>query len=66
MNKENNQIYRFTPEELGLERIVIGGRRYIDVTPLWIDSKKSREIQSMLKDDSSQPTYEFKKGDDKK
>ena len=41
MNKKDDKtkVYRFTPEELGLERIVINGHRYIDVTPLWIDPK---------------------------
>lgn len=46
MNK--NKTYRFTPEELGLERIVVGGRTYIDVTPLWIDSDESQRIQNII------------------
>lgn len=45
---DKNKMYRFTPEELGLERIVAGGRIYIDVTPLWIDSDESRRIQNIL------------------
>lgn len=50
MSKEKEKYYRFTPEELGLERLVLHGRRYIDVTPLWIDSQKSREIQAFIKE----------------
>ena len=42
--EEKKNIFRFTPEQLGLERIVVNGKRYIDVTPLWIDSKKSVEV----------------------
>lgn len=53
MDKENKSeirinAYSFTPEELGLERLVIDGHRYIDVTPLWIDSKKSREVYAII------------------
>lgn len=46
MNNENRKKRRvtFTPEELGLERLTINGKKYIDVTPLWIDSKKSQKI----------------------
>lgn len=65
MNKEDNKVCKFTPEELGLEKITVGGHRYIDVTPFWIDSKKSREIQSILKDASLHPE-ECKKGAEKK
>lgn len=50
MNNDNTRKRRrtFTPEELGLERIVVDGKRYIDVTPLWIDSKKSQEVQKII------------------
>lgn len=50
MGREKEKYYRFTPEELGLERLVIHGRHYIDVTPLWIDSPKSRDIQALIKE----------------
>lgn len=43
----------FTPEELGLERITVNGKRYIDVTPLWIDSKKSQEVQKKIEEKMS-------------
>ncbi len=43
----------FTPEELGLERITVNGKRYIDVTPLWIDSKKSQEVQKIIQEKMS-------------
>lgn len=50
MDKEDNKkkTRRFTPEELGLKRIVANGRKYIDVTPLWIDSKESQKIQNII------------------
>ncbi len=63
MGKEKEKYYRFTPEELGLERLVVHGRRYIDVTPLWIDSQKSREIQAFIKERSFDP--ENKEGADR-
>ena len=43
----------FTPEELGLEWITVNGKRYIDVTPLWIDSKKSQEVQKKIEEKMS-------------
>lgn len=50
MNKEDNRntTYSYTPEELGLKKIIADGHRYIDVTPLWIDSKESRRIQDII------------------
>lgn len=63
MGKEKEKYYRFTPEELGLERLVVHRRRYIDVTPLWIDSQKSREIQAFIKERSFDP--ENKEGADR-
>ena len=48
MNNEKKRRRRFTPEELGLERITVNGKRYIDVTPLWIDSKKSQEVWKII------------------
>lgn len=47
-NEEMKLALSFTPEELGLERVRINGKSYIDVTPLWIDSKKSIEIQKII------------------
>lgn len=38
----------YTPEELGLEYIMVNGRRYLDVTPLWIDSNRAQEIKSRM------------------
>ncbi len=63
MNKSKEKNYSFTPEELGLERLKIHGRYYIDVTPLWIDSQKSREIQAVIKEREAYP--ENRKGADR-
>lgn len=38
----------YTPEELGLERLVVNGKRYIDVTPFWLDCRQSREIDEKV------------------
>lgn len=48
MNNGKSRRTKFTPEELGLERITVNGKRYIDVTPLWIDSKKSQEVWKII------------------
>lgn len=63
MDKGKERNYSFTPEELGLERLVIDGQHYIDVTPLWIDSGKAREIQKLIKERACYP--ENKKGADR-
>lgn len=38
----------YTPEELGLERIIVNGKRYIDVTPFWLDSTQSRVLDEKI------------------
>ncbi len=38
----------YTPEELGIKRVVINGKRYLDVTPFWLDSKQSQLIDEKL------------------
>lgn len=55
MDKENVEKNRFTPEELGLKKVVVEGHRYIDVTPFWIDSRESRRIQNMLEGEVPNP-----------
>ena len=56
MNQNNkNNIRTFTPEELGLKRITVDGRTYLDVTPFWIDSKESQRIQKYIEEHSQIP-----------
>lgn len=55
--KRNKRRVTFTPEELGLERITINGKRYIDVTPLWIDCKQAQEIQKIIEMKCSYEDY---------
>lgn len=43
-------LYRFSPEEIGLERLIIDGHCYIDVTPLYLDSKKSLEVYERIEE----------------
>lgn len=38
----------YSPEELGLKRIVADGHVYLDVTPFWIDSKQSQHIKEIV------------------
>lgn len=47
-NGKNKRRTTFTPEELGLEKITVNGKRYLDVTPLWIDSKTSQKIWKII------------------
>lgn len=38
----------YSPEELGLERIVADGHTYLDVTPFWIDSGQAQHIRQIV------------------
>ncbi|MCM1158339.1 MAG: hypothetical protein NC300_05790 [Bacteroidales bacterium] len=40
----------YTPEELGLERLTIEGHSYIDMTPFWLDSRKSDEVRKRIEE----------------
>lgn len=43
--KINNQY--FTPDELGLETVTYDGKKYIDVTPFWIDCGQTQRIHEI-------------------
>ncbi|MGN0438060.1 MAG: hypothetical protein ACI4F4_06000 [Lachnospiraceae bacterium] len=44
--KMNN--HAFTHQELGLQEYMYRGKKYIDVTPFWIDSKETKLIQNYM------------------
>lgn len=50
MCKKNIKIggKSYSPEELGLERIVVDGHIYVDVTPFWIDSGQAQHIKELI------------------
>ncbi|MGN0494958.1 MAG: hypothetical protein ACI4GW_01900 [Lachnospiraceae bacterium] len=41
--KINNHV--FSHQELGLKEYMYQGKKYIDVTPFWIDSKETQRIK---------------------
>lgn len=63
---EKEHVRAFTPEELGLKRITAEGRKYIDITPFWIDSTESRRIHEMLQGEASCPENITRKEDKRK
>lgn len=62
---EKGNVKTFTPEELGLKRVVAEGRSYIDITPFWIDSKESIRIHNMI-EESLHPAEDRRKETEKK
>lgn len=40
----------FNHQELGLKEVIYHGKRYIDVTPFWIDSKERTRIENYMED----------------
>ncbi len=45
----------YTPEELGLERLTINGKKYLDVTPFWLDCEKARCIERQIHGERPRP-----------
>ncbi len=50
MCKKNIKIggKSYSPEELGLKRIVADGHVYLDVTPFWIDSRQAQHVKEII------------------
>lgn len=51
--KEDNVIIKMnnhtcTHQELGLQEYIYGGKKYIDVTPFWIDSGETKRIKKYM------------------
>mgnify|MGYP004502007649 CR=1 FL=1 len=48
--KMNGQV--FTHQELGLKEVFYKGKKYVDITPFYIDSKESVRIKKYMDEQS--------------